>query len=379
MTFVLSSPAPSRSSRSKRNPGPHHTNTHTHGAVSLNPTSTLSPDARVRAQPPTERRLATAFGVLVSRHTRPRHGPPPPLTRAGQQREHSRSPFPHRHGGPGRAPAGQGGQDVGVAGQAVGKCGGGGKQRKAGACDAGDATRRFFPRQIRGRRGPSRTPSSFPPTHAERQDQRRLLLRLVLALWWVHDRQMRPPATGRQLPRCRAADRNQPTRPPPPPPPKNKQTGIHEEMLKDTVRTRSYMNAILANRHLFQGKTVLDVGCGTGILCLFAAKAGAARVIGVECSSIAEQARQIVKDNGFEGVVTIVQGKLEEVRLSSFSRVPSPLFVSRTLFGRRRRRALFPLEKLPHLTPPPPKKTRSPSPRASTRSTSSSPSGWATP
>jgi protein arginine N-methyltransferase 1 len=85
-------------------------------------------------------------------------------------------------------------------------------------------------------------------------------------------------------------------------------------MLKDTVRTRSYMNAILANPHLFKGKTVLDVGCGTGILCLFAAKAGAARVVGVECSSIAEQARQIVRDNGFEGVVTIVQGKLEEVR-----------------------------------------------------------------
>ena len=51
--------------------------------------------------------------------------------------------------------------------------------------------------------------------------------------------------------------------------------GIHEEMLKDEVRTRSYMNAILQNKHLFKGKVVLDVGCGTGILCMFAAKAGA--------------------------------------------------------------------------------------------------------
>ena len=49
--------------------------------------------------------------------------------------------------------------------------------------------------------------------------------------------------------------------------------GIHEEMLKDTVRTRTYQNAILRNSFLFKGKIVLDVGCGTGILSLFAAKA----------------------------------------------------------------------------------------------------------
>lgn len=35
----------------------------------------------------------------------------------------------------------------------------------------------------------------------------------------------------------------------------------------------------------------------------------------IECSSIADQAKQIVIDNGFEGVVTIVHGKAEEVTL----------------------------------------------------------------
>ena len=71
--------------------------------------------------------------------------------------------------------------------------------------------------------------------------------------------------------------------------------GIHEEMLKDEVRTTSYRNAMIHNSHLFKGKVVLDVGCGTGILSMFAAKAGAAKVIGVDMSSIVEYARKIVE------------------------------------------------------------------------------------
>lgn len=35
---------------------------------------------------------------------------------------------------------------------------------------------------------------------------------------------------------------------------------------KDEVRTRSYMNAIVQNKHIFKDKVVLDVGCGTAIL-----------------------------------------------------------------------------------------------------------------
>lgn len=46
-------------------------------------------------------------------------------------------------------------------------------------------------------------------------------------------------------------------------------------MLKDQVRTLSYRNAILNNRDLFKDKIVLEVGAGTGIMCMFAAQAGA--------------------------------------------------------------------------------------------------------
>ncbi|KAF5383462.1 hypothetical protein D9757_006115 [Collybiopsis confluens] len=91
--------------------------------------------------------------------------------------------------------------------------------------------------------------------------------------------------------------------------------GIHEEMLKDTVRTGSYRNAIMNNPHLFKGKTVLDVGCGTGILSMFAAKAGAAHVVAIDMSNIIDQAQKIIDANGFSGRITMVKGKLEEATL----------------------------------------------------------------
>jgi len=91
--------------------------------------------------------------------------------------------------------------------------------------------------------------------------------------------------------------------------------GIHEEMLKDEVRTLTYRNSMWHNKHLFKGKVVLDVGCGTGILSMFAAKAGAKMVIGVDMSSIVDHAKQIVKDNKLDDVVTIIRGKVEEISL----------------------------------------------------------------
>ncbi|KAH6914455.1 putative arginine methyltransferase [Coprinopsis sp. MPI-PUGE-AT-0042] len=91
--------------------------------------------------------------------------------------------------------------------------------------------------------------------------------------------------------------------------------GIHEEMLKDSVRTGSYRSAIINNPHLFKGKTVLDVGCGTGILSMFAAKAGAAHVTGIDMSNIIDQAQKIIEANGFKDTITLVKGKLEETEL----------------------------------------------------------------
>lgn len=98
---------------------------------------------------------------------------------------------------------------------------------------------------------------------------------------------------------------------------------IHQTMISDSVRTLSYAQFILspANAHLIQGKTVMDVGCGSGILSLFCARAGAARVISIDASDVAERAERNVQDNGFGHVIRVVRGKVEDLdeELASFA------------------------------------------------------------
>lgn len=91
--------------------------------------------------------------------------------------------------------------------------------------------------------------------------------------------------------------------------------GIHLEMLQDKVRTEGYMNAILGNKDSFKDKVVLDVGCGTGILSLFAAKAGARLVIAVDMSDVIDEAIKIAEENGYSDKIIFLKGKVEEVKL----------------------------------------------------------------
>merc|ERR1739838_510931 len=60
---------------------------------------------------------------------------------------------------------------------------------------------------------------------------------------------------------------------------------------------------------------VLDIGCGTGILSMFAAQAGAKTVVGVDCSQIIYSAMDIIRENGLEDRVKLCKGKLEEIEL----------------------------------------------------------------
>ena len=68
-------------------------------------------------------------------------------------------------------------------------------------------------------------------------------------------------------------------------------------MLEDHKRTGAYYQAVMQNRRQFEGKVVLDVGTGSGILAIFAAKAGAKKVYAVEATSMAKFAKELVKHN----------------------------------------------------------------------------------
>ncbi|XXG60424.1 hypothetical protein AAC387_Pa04g2339 [Persea americana] len=91
--------------------------------------------------------------------------------------------------------------------------------------------------------------------------------------------------------------------------------GIHEEMIKDRVRTDTYRAAIMQLQNSIADKVVVDVGCGTGILSIFCAQAGAKRVYAVEASDIAAQAKEVVKTNNLSDKVIVLHGRVEDVNI----------------------------------------------------------------
>ncbi|KAL7002121.1 putative protein arginine N-methyltransferase 6 [Sarracenia purpurea var. burkii] len=91
--------------------------------------------------------------------------------------------------------------------------------------------------------------------------------------------------------------------------------GIHEEMIKDRVRTETYRAAIMQHQNYIAGKVVVDVGCGTGILSIFCAQAGAKRVYAVDASDIAVQANEVVKANNLADTIIVLHGRVEDVEI----------------------------------------------------------------
>ena len=87
----------------------------------------------------------------------------------------------------------------------------------------------------------------------------------------------------------------------------------HIDMLNDRERTDSYLEAI--QEVVRTGDVVVDLGTGSGILAMAAAKAGAAHVYAIEASEIAQSAESLFEANGLADRITIVRGWSTQVTL----------------------------------------------------------------
>lgn len=81
--------------------------------------------------------------------------------------------------------------------------------------------------------------------------------------------------------------------------------GWHLPMLADKARNDAYETAI--NAKVKPGDIVLDIGTGSGLLAMMAARAGAAHVYACETEEfMAELAREIIALNGYQDRVTVI-------------------------------------------------------------------------
>lgn len=79
---------------------------------------------------------------------------------------------------------------------------------------------------------------------------------------------------------------------------------FHSNMLHDTARNAAYRQAI---ERFAPGRRVLDIGTGSGLLAMMAARAGAESVVACEKDPrLAETARQIIAANGLADRITVI-------------------------------------------------------------------------
>jgi hypothetical protein len=81
--------------------------------------------------------------------------------------------------------------------------------------------------------------------------------------------------------------------------------GVQARMLNDRTRTSSFLAGI--DEVVTAGDVVVDIGTGTGILAIAAARAGAKHVYAIEASDIGRSAQAIFEANGLADHITLVR------------------------------------------------------------------------
>jgi type I protein arginine methyltransferase len=89
-----------------------------------------------------------------------------------------------------------------------------------------------------------------------------------------------------------------------------------KKMLCNRVRMDAYHSAVFRNAPHFQGKVVLDVGTGSGILAIWSVQTEARKVYAVKATNMAEHARELSRANGVTDIVEVIQGTVEDVHLT---------------------------------------------------------------
>ena len=90
-------------------------------------------------------------------------------------------------------------------------------------------------------------------------------------------------------------------------------SSYHVTMLEDRDRTSGFIEAIEST--VRDGDVVVDLGTGTGVLAMAAARAGAGHVYAIESGEIAGAAEALIKANGFADRITVVRGWSTRVTL----------------------------------------------------------------
>jgi enediyne biosynthesis protein CalE3 len=88
---------------------------------------------------------------------------------------------------------------------------------------------------------------------------------------------------------------------------------FHRSLLGDQARLEQFRRAIDSN--VKPGDVVLDLGTGTGVLAVFAARAGARIVYAVEATNIIELARRVLRENGVDERVVFLDQMSPRVEL----------------------------------------------------------------
>ena len=88
---------------------------------------------------------------------------------------------------------------------------------------------------------------------------------------------------------------------------------IHIAMLNDRVRTEAFLSAIADS--VRPGDVVVDIGTGTGVLAVAAARAGARHVYAIEASEMGRAAQSVFEANGFADRITLLPGWSTQVQL----------------------------------------------------------------